>query len=265
MDPTPTDTPIPLPTEVAETPAPVNGPTPTGAQNAHQMTLVDHLNELRQRIVVSAIAVILGVLVAFLGMTPAMDWLKLLAPEGSKFIQLTPGEVFLSAFRLSCLMGMALASPVVLYQVLGFVMPGLKPNERKFLLWVVVGGAVLFAAGMGFGYYAVLPPTLSWLLGFGAEVAEVQMSISRFVEFCTGMILLSGVLFELPIVLFILSFTGLVTSRKLMTQWRMATVLIFVVAAVITPSQDPLTMGIVGGAMMALYWLSVISIRCCGR
>ncbi len=91
------------------------------------------------------------------------------------------------------------------------------------------------------------------------------MSISRFVEFCTGMILLSGVLFELPIVLFILSFTGLVTSRKLMTQWRMATVLIFVVAAVITPSQDPLTMLIVGGAMMGLYWLSVISIRCCGR
>jgi sec-independent protein translocase protein TatC len=235
------------------------------AENASQMTMLEHLEELRRRIVTAVISLVAGIVIAFSMVTPAMNILKILAPADSHFIQLTPGEVFMSAFRLATFMGIALASPVMLYQLLRFILPGLKPKESRFLLWMVLGGAVLFLGGMVFGYYAVLPPTLEWLLGFGAEVAEVNMSIGRFVEFCTGMILLCGVLFELPVLLFLLSFTNLVNSRQLSSQWRLATIIIFVASAILTPSQDPLTLTVVGGALMALYFLSVVSIRLCGR
>lgn len=247
---------------------PLPPPTLNGqgqTQAGPEMTMLEHLEELRRRIVTSVISLVLGIVIAFSGVTPAMNILKILAPPDSHFIQLTPGEVFMSAFRLATFMGIALASPVILYQLLRFILPGLKPHESRFLLWMVLGGAFLFLGGMVFGYYAVLPPTLEWLLGFGAEVAEVNMSIGRFVEFCTGMILLCGVLFELPVLLFLLSFTHLVNSHKLLSQWRMATIIIFVAAAVLTPSQDPLTLSVVGGALMALYFLSVMSIRLCGR
>jgi sec-independent protein translocase protein TatC len=226
---------------------------------------MDHLGELRDRLIASVVALTLGVCIAFFFSLPVMDWLKALAPQGVRFIQLTPGEVFLASFRIAVFLGGVLASPVILFHVLRFVLPGLTVREQRFLLWIVGGGGLLFVAGMAFAYYAVLPSTLTWLLDYGREVAESQMSIARFVEFCTGMILVIGVLFELPILLFMLSFTGLVSSAKLIRHWRMATLWMFLVAAVITPSQDPFTMLVVAVALMALYGLSVLSIRLCNR
>lgn len=229
------------------------------------MSLMDHLSELRQRLIYSVLALVIGMLVAFFVSIPAIDALKLLAPSGVHFVQLTPGEVLMASFRLSIFLGVVLASPVLLYQLMRFVLPGLNQREKGLVMWVLMGGGALFFGGMAFAYYAVLPPTLEWLLDFGSEVAENQMSIARFIEFCSSLILITGILFELPIVLLLLSFTGVVNSRLLIQRWRMATIAIFLFSAFITPSQDPFSMLLVGVALLALYWISIASIRLCRR
>lgn len=229
------------------------------------MSLMEHLSELRSRIVASVLALMIGMVAAFFISLPAIDMLKLIAPAGVHFVQLTPGEVVMASIRVSVILGAVLASPVILYQIIRFIFPGLTQREKSWVLWIVGGGGVLFLLGMGFAYRLVLPPTLEWLLAYGQEVAESQMSIARFVEFTTSLILITGVLFEMPIVLMLLSFTGLVTSQKMLAQWRMTMVFIFLFAAIITPSQDPLSMVLVGLAMVVLYGISIVAIRCCGK
>lgn len=254
------------PTIAPQAPVPfqeLKGRSATGTRQ--EMTVMEHLGELRRRIIVSVVALALGVLAAFFLSVPVMDSLKHLAPAGAHFVQLTPGEVFMASFRLSFFLGVILASPVILYQALRFVLPGLNPKEQRFLSWIVLGGSLLFALGVLFAYYAVIPPSLQWLLEFGKDVAEIQMSIAPFTEFCTSILLLTGILFELPMVLLLLSFTGLVSAQQLVDQWRAAIVIIFIVAAVATPSQDPFSMTVVAIAMLGLYWLSILSIKLFNR
>lgn len=229
------------------------------------MSLMEHLAELRNRIIASVLALMIGVVAAFFVSLPAIDMLKLIAPAGVHFVQLTPGEVVMASVRVAVILGAVLASPVILYQIIRFIFPGLTPREKGWVLWIVGGGGVLFLLGIGFAYRLVLPPTLEWLLAYGQEVAENQMSIARFVEFTTSLILITGVLFEMPVVLMLLSFTGLVTSQKMLAHWRMTMVFIFLFAAIITPSQDPLSMVMVGLAMVFLYGISILAIRLCGK
>jgi sec-independent protein translocase protein TatC len=230
-----------------------------------EMTFLDHLSELRYRILFSVVSLLVSVSGMFFLAVPAIHMLKILVPASVRFVQLTPGESFLASFRLSLFLGAVVASPLILYQFIRFVLPGLKPTERQFLVWIVLMGGCLFGLGMAFAYFCILPTTLQWFLDYGKEIAENQMSIARYVEFCTTMILITGVLFELPVVLLMLSFTGLVSSHRLTSQWRMATIGLFVFAAIITPSQDPFSMLFVGLALMALYWVSILAIRLCKR
>jgi sec-independent protein translocase protein TatC len=243
-------------------------PAPAVASNTPEtsgMTFLDHLEELRKRIIISVSALIVFIIGAFFLAIPVMNGLKAVAPHTAHFVQLSPGEVLMASCRISVILGIAFSLPIILYQLLRFVVPGLKSKEQRYLLWVVMCGAFLFLLGAVFAYYAVLPPTLEWLVDYGRDVAETQMSIEKFVEFSTALILLTGLMFELPMVLFMLSFTGLITSQKLIAQWRWATVTIFVVAAIITPSQDPLSMTLVGLAMVLLYLISIIPIKLVGR
>jgi sec-independent protein translocase protein TatC len=253
-----------IPPSATLEPAPVSSQR-TGLHQPHEMSLVEHLAELRRRLLISIFTLAVCVLGAFFLSVPAITFLKQLAPSEVHFVQLSPGEVFMASFRLSVFLGFVAALPIILYQALRFVLPGLTAREKRFLVWIVFGGALLFGLGMAFAYYAVIPPALVWLIDFGQEVAESQISIAHFIAFCTSLILLTGVMFELPMVLLLLSFTGLVTAENLMIQWRAATIIIFLVAAIVTPSQDPFSMALVGVAMFGLYWVSIFSIKLFGR
>ncbi len=230
-----------------------------------QAPFISHLSELRDRILNSLLTLSLTTSGAFLFSTPLITVLKKTAPTSTQFIQLTPGEVFLSTLHLSFIAGVALAMPVFLYHVLRFTLPALKPQEKNGLFWVVGGGSVLFGLGVMFAYYCVLPPSLNWLLGFGKDVAVLQMSIGRFVEFCTAFLLIIGLMFELPLVLILLSLTGVIHSRMLTQYWRGACVSLFMIAIIFTPSQDPLSMGLVGLALVGLYGLSIVPMKLLGR
>lgn len=241
-------------------------PQATPSAEEGGMSLLEHLGELRRRVLICLAAIVVAAAVSFFYSLPAIELLEAMAPAGVQFVQLSPGEVFFTSLRMTLYLAMALSLPVILYQGLRFVMPGLiSRTERAMAFWAVAGGTVLFAAGVVFAYYFVIPSALFFLMDYGQTVALNQISIGLYVSFCSALLLVTGGLFELPMVLFLLSFTGLVTSRRLMAEWRMAVIIIFVVAAIVTPSQDPFTMTIVGLAMLLLYALSIVPIRLIGR
>lgn len=229
------------------------------------MPMVDHIAELRNRVLICAgtLAVALG-----LGFTFALRIIQLfqsMAPKDILFVQLAAGEVLISSLRVAFYIGIALSLPVILYNALRFVLPGLMGREKGMVLWSVIGGTVLFLAGVVFAYYFVVPSALIFLVDYGQEVAKSQLSIASYIGFCSSLLFVTGLMFELPMVLFLLSFTGLITSQKLIQEWRWAIVLIFIAAAIVTPTQDPFSMSLVGCAMVALYALSIIPIKLAGR
>jgi sec-independent protein translocase protein TatC len=229
------------------------------------MTLVDHIAELRARVLISATTLALGVGAGFYAAPMVMNQLKALAPKNTLFIQVTMGEALMTTLSLALYIGIALAAPVILHHVLRFIKPGLHAREQTILTWTTIGGTLLFILGVIFAYYFVLGPAIDCLLAFGSGVAIPSLSIREFISFCAALLFVTGLMFELPMVLFLLSFTGLVSSAKLIKEWRTATIAIFLIAAVVTPTQDPLSMSIVGAAMVGLYALSIIPIRLCGR
>src|SRR5262249_15634251 len=109
------------------------------------------------------------------------------------------------------------------------------------------------------------PTAIQFLVDYGQSVAATHLSIESYISFCSSLLFVTGGMFELPMMLFLLSFTGLITSQKLIAEWRWATVLIFIVSAIVTPTQDPFSMTVVGLAMVLLYALSIIPIKLCGR
>ncbi len=224
-----------------------------------------HLEELRHRLVISVGTVLVTMLLAFYFALPVINLLKSLSPSAVHFVQLSPGEVLMTSTKLSLILGVALASPVLLYQLIRFITPGLEPREKGVLAWITVGGSLLFLLGVVFAYFAIMPSALAFLFDYGQEVASSQVGIAAYTDFCLSIMLMSGVLFELPLLLLFLSFTGLVTSEMLMSQWRVAIIAIVLASAILTPSQDAFTMVIVAITMALLYFASVIPIKLLGR
>jgi len=236
-----------------------------GGVAAMAMSMTEHLTELRSRILWSVASVCIGFCAALWAAGPVIQALKHLSPKTVLFIQLTPGEALMASIKVMLVLGIGIASPVLLYHTLRFVQPGLKSHEKRWAVSLVLAGTFLLIFGVVFAWFWVLPPTLTWLVEYGEELAAVQMSIVRYVDFCLLMLLLTGLMFELPMVLFGLAMAGLVKSEQLIAQWRKAVVIIFFVAAIITPSQDPFSMAAVGLAMVALYLFSIIPIRLVGK
>jgi len=241
--------------------APPEPPPETANQEPGEkyLTLLEHLQEFRYRITVSAIAVLLGMAVAFIFAGDIIDFLKQPAEDRSPNFQLQfiePFEKFGAYFRVSMLGGLVLAMPVVLYQLLRFVTPGLKPNERRWLILTTVGATGLFVIGVLFAYYLALPPAMDFLLNFGGEdIASPNIRIGSYIDFVTRLVFWIGVAFETPIVVMFLAKLRVVRARQLVGWWRYAIVIAFIIAAIVTPTPDPVTCTVVAVPIIALYFL----------
>jgi Tat protein translocase TatC len=153
--------------------------------NDVEMSLVDHLEELRQRVFRSLIAIVMGALACLLAVKPLVRLLE--EPAGSiRFLQLAPGEFLFVSFKVAGYAGLTLAIPYVLYQGLAFVLPGLTRNERRLIAPAVAGSAVLFFAGLAFSWWALIPAALGFLVSYGADVVEPIWSIERYPRFCAS-------------------------------------------------------------------------------
>jgi sec-independent protein translocase protein TatC len=230
------------------------------ADDLPRMTLVEHLREFRRRLIYSVAALLFGVLVG-LPLAPAViAGLKGICPVCS-LQGLGPTEAFVTYFRVSLVLGLVVAVPVILYQVVAFVLPALHPNERRYLYLLLPGSALMFALGLAFGYFIVLPRTIGFLSEFLIDYIDPNWSSLRYVSFVTNLLLMVGVAFQTPLVVYVLSKMGVISPRSLSKYRRHAIVLLAVLAAMLTPTPDPFTMFIVFVPMILLYELGILLAR----
>lgn len=231
--------------------------------DASVMSLVDHLGELRGRLFRAIIAVAVGTAIGFYFATPVRNQLISLLP--TDFVQvLGPGDAFVIQLKISMVIGIILAMPVLLYQVWAFVAPGLTPSERKTVLPWIPLALLFFAMGVAIAYI-VLPFALQFLLSFTDNVLVAQFAAGPYFDFVTTMFLAFGLIMEFPILLVGLSRVGIVTSTRLRESRRMIILGIAVFAAVATPGGDLVSPLVLGGTMYVLFEATVLFIRRTGR
>ena len=234
-----------------------------GARAGAEMPFLDHLEELRQRLFWIVGAVLLGVVVAFvvLQQIDVIGFLQRpLTPHlnGQKLVYTHPGDPLKIVLNASFVLGLILASPVVIYQAWAFFAPALYPHEKRMVLPVAIGAVALFLAGVSLAFYIVLPFTLGFLLNFQSDALQPMITASEYFGFEIAMSLTFGVVFELPILIVALTALGIVTPQFLNKYRRHAVVLCVVGAAFITPGADPTSMFALAVPLYFLYELSIV-------
>ena len=172
---------------------------------------------------------------------------------GVKFLQFSPGEYFFASVKIAVFCGILLSSPIILYQLLLYLIPGLTKNERDIVLPVSLGSGVLFFIGLLFSYSFLVPAALRFFIAYGAEVVEPFWSFDQYFDFVAVLLFATGLAFQVPAVQVILGLLGIVTGEKMLSAWKYVIVICTVVAAIITPSTDPVTQILLSTALLSLY------------
>jgi sec-independent protein translocase protein TatC len=228
------------------------------------MSLLEHLEELRSRIIVVAIAILLAAVGGFFLAEPLITLLRAPLPDGADLIQTSVGEAFGVRMQLALMAGVAMAMPVILYEVWAFITPGLTRHERR-LIWPLLGVAiVLFAAGMTLGYL-LIPVAVNFLLDFSLEGVEPLLSLSDYVGFVTTFLLAFGVALEFPVILYLLARAGVLSYAFLARRRRWAILLITLFAIVITPGDIVVGSFTLSVVMYGLFEITLQLIRLMGR
>lgn len=225
-------------------------------------TIFEHLGELRYRLVRIAVTAAITTVVSFFFAERIIQ--LLLLPAGGLIDRLTvqsPPEAIANLMRVSVVVGIAIASPIIVYHVVRFLAPGLKPNEKRWLFTLLPFVAGMFIVGSGFAYFIMLPAMLPFLFSIASSVAKPDWRMDYYLPFVAQVMLAVGIIFELPLVVFFLAKVGVVDHRTLIRYWRQALLIIFVVAAVVTPTPDPLNQIIIAIPMILLYLFSIILAR----
>ncbi|MEX2547663.1 MAG: twin-arginine translocase subunit TatC [Chloroflexota bacterium] len=226
------------------------------------MTLVEHLTELRNRIIKSVLAVAIGSVAGFYFNRQIRDFLLLPLP-GHQVQVLNPGDAFSITLRIGIISGVILAMPVILYQVWGFVAPGLTPQERRaFRLWIPVS-LVFFGIGVLLAWF-VLPIAVSFLLSFTDESLRANLAAGPYFDFVGTLFLGFGVAMQYPVVLYGLARVGIVSSAQLRAWRRYVILIVFIVATALTPP-DAFSDLMLGAVMYGLYELTILAIRRSGH
>ncbi len=236
--------------------------------------LMSHFAELKKRLYISVAAILIATILAFafyrpiqdFVQRPAIDALERVRPEDpARLVQLDITEGWTVTAKVSVLVGFAVAFPVVLYQVVMFVRPGLKGNERRTLYLLLPGGTLLFVAGAAFAYYLIIPPAIHFLLQFGGEIALVTPRLSSYVTLVTTLTVWMGLIFEIPIAMFLLAKLGVLRPQGLSRQRRWVILFAFVLAAIVTPTVDPVTQTMVAAPVIVLFELGLLLTRLATR
>ena len=236
---------------------------------ARELTLLEHLRELRRRVLICVIAIIAGSAVSFAFYKQIIDFLSrpaynLESGTGLDLVFIEVTELLTTAVKVSFVAGFVLALPVILYQVVMFIAPGLTGRERKYLFAFLPAALLAFAAGVAFAYYVLTPPALRFLLGF-SDVATPLIRISNFVNLMVRLLFWMGVAFETPLVMYMLAQLGIVSARQLSRFRRVWVVLAFILGAIITPTFDPVNQALVAVPLLVLYELGVLLAKLAGR
>ncbi len=226
-----------------------------------RMSFLEHLDELRKRLLISVAALLGGFLAAFSVISYIFEFimrpLQEILPEGGRLVYTEPTEAFFLYIKIAALAGLVLAIPIILYQMWQFVAPGLYAREKKFAIPFVFFASVFFVGGALFSHYMLFPWAWTFLAGFTTDYMEFFPRIQPAFSLYVKLLLACGVVFQMPTVVFFLARVGAVTPGFLVRNTKYAILLIFVFAAVLTPTGDPVTLSLMAMPMVALYGLSI--------
>jgi sec-independent protein translocase protein TatC len=236
---------------------------------SREQTLLQHLGELRRRVFICVIAVLVGSAVSFAFFEQIIDVLVEPAKDldlgtGGELIYTEVTELLTTAIKVSFVSGLILASPVLVFQGVMFVAPGLTGREKRYLFGFMPAVILAFGGGVAFAYYVLTPPALHFLLTFGGDVAVPLIRISNIVNLMVRLLFWMGLAFETPLVMYLLASLGIVTARSLARFRRYWVVVAFILAAIITPTIDPVNQALVAGPLLVLYELGIILARFAG-
>ncbi len=237
---------------------------------SREQTLLQHLGELRRRVFICVVALLVGSAVSFffferlieILVQPARD---LEVGPGGDLIYTEVTELLTTAIKVSFAGGLVLASPVILYQAVMFIAPGLTGREKRYLFGFMPAVILAFAGGVAFGYYVLTPPALHFLLTFGDDVAVPMIRVSNIINLMIRLLFWMGLAFETPLVMYLLAQLGLVTAQSLSRFRRYWVVVAFIMAAIITPTIDPVNQALVAVPLLVLYEVGILLARIAGR
>ena len=252
----------PQPAPASQAPA-----EPQYAPGDREMTMLEHLTELRQRLVMIVLSIVIGLVVALIPWPvfgPLTEFVVQRLVErapGGTVIGIRPGEAFFTYLQVAVMLGVSLAMPAIIYQVLAFVAPALYPREKKYLYLAIPGISLSFLAGVVFCYSFMLPFAINFLGGFATHLIQPQWTAEHYLDFVTGFLFWVGLVFELPLAMFFLTKLGVVQPQRLASFRKYAFLLSFILAALITTTPDPINQSIVALPIYLLYELGVLLSR----
>lgn len=220
--------------------------------NGDEMALSEHIEEFSQRLIFSIVILITATLACFLDIRQIVKVFQ--APAiGIKFLQFAPGEYFFASIKIAVFSGILISSPLILYQIFLYVLPGMTKRERNILLPMTIGSGLLFGVGLCFSYFFLVPAALRFFITYGSEIVEPFWSFDQYFDFIAVLIFTTGLAFQVPVVQVVLGFLGIVSGQTMLSAWKYVVVVATTLAAVITPSTDPITQILMASALLFLY------------
>jgi sec-independent protein translocase protein TatC len=225
-----------------------------------KMSFLEHLDELRSRLIHVVAALLVGFVACWAFRDPIFHFLtqplRVSHPD-IKFIFTSPSEALMLKMKMSFFVGIFVVAPYILYQVWAFVSPGLYRHEKVYAVPFIVAGSLFFLGGAAFGHYYLFPMTFRFLVAFGGTDMQFLPKVGEYYSFYSWFLLGLGIVFQLPVVIFVLARIGLVTPGFLLRKFKYAVMVSFVVAAIITPTPDVVTQSLLALPMLGLYLLGV--------
>lgn len=224
----------------------------TAAVEDDEMALSEHIEEFSQRLIFCGIFLLIAICLFFFDIKGIVQIFQ--APAvGVKFLQFAPGEYFFASIKIAAFCGILFSSPVILYQLLLYLIPGLTKKERDIVLPVSLGSGLLFFVGLLFSYFFLVPAALRFFISYGSEVVEPFWSFDQYFDFVAVLLFATGLAFQVPAVQVVLGLLGIVSGRQMLSAWKYVIVICTIAAAIITPSTDPVTQILLSVALLSLY------------
>lgn len=222
-----------------------------------QMSISDHLSELRQRLFSILLLCISTVLFICFFLKDLIIILQKPA-IGIKFLQLAPGEYFFVSVKVAVYSGIILSSPFAIFQLMLFVLPGLTVRESKIIVPALISSVVLFFLGMIFSYSLLIPAALNFLIHYGSDIIEPFWSFEQYFDFISVLLISTGFVFQVPIIQVALGFANIISSSKMLAVWQYVVLFSMILGAILTPSTDPITQIMLATAILLLYFLGIL-------
>nr|YP_009295772.1 hypothetical protein Schim_026 [Schimmelmannia schousboei]AOM64707.1 hypothetical protein Schim_026 [Schimmelmannia schousboei] len=225
-----------------------------------EMSIIEHLEELRQRIFIAFTIFLITTFICFI-YTKNISYLLQQPAIGIKFLQLAPGEYLFASIKVSIYAGLMLSSPFIIYQILLFILPGLTKKEASFIIPILISSIILFFLGIIFSYTVLAPAALTFLIHYGADIVEPIWSFDQYFNFILLLLFSTGIAFQIPVIQIMLGVSRIISSKQMLSYWKYVIFISTIIGAILTPSTDPITQLFMSAAILLLYFSGILILK----